>query len=271
MDIVKPVFSRVFNSTIPDVDWNPLSLFTQSEPGIWYDPADITTLFQDSTGLIPVTTAGQSVGKIVDKSGRGNHATQAIALRRPTYQIDSSGKPYLLFDGVDDNMVTSIVTPATDKVQAFAGVRKLSDAAVGTIVELSTNISSNNGAFVLFASFNGGSATPSYLLQSKGTVRSSSATPLSYPAPITNVLASFGDIAGDTATVRVDGVPVITSATDQGTGNYLAYPIYIGARGGSSLFFNGRLYSLIVRFGANLATNQITSAENWVNGKTGAY
>jgi len=64
---------------------------------------------------------------------------------------------------------------------------------------------------------------------------------------------------------------VANSATDQGTGNFLAYPIYIGRRGGTALPFNGRVYGMIVRFGANLTTDQITQTETWINGKTGAY
>ena len=45
-------------------------------------------------------------------------------------------------------------------------------------------------------------------------------------------------------------------------------PLYIGARGGSSLWFNGRLYSLIVR-GAQSSANLITATERYVARKTG--
>ena len=267
MDIVKPVFSRVFNSTIPDVDWNPLSLFTQSEPGFWYDPSDITTLFQDSTGLIPVTTAGQSVGKVVDKSGRGNHATQAIALQRPTYQIDGTGRPYLLFDGSLSGMLTGTITPNTDKAQVFIGLRKLSDAAAAIVIEASANSGSNSGTLAILAPQ---SASSTYRFTSKGTTAVNAALS-GYVAPITNVLCGFGDISASVATLRVNGEQISQVTTTQGTGNYLAYPLYIGRRGGASLPFNGRIYSMIVRFGANLAASQITSAESWVNSKTGSY
>ena len=47
--------------------FSPLSLFAASEPGFWYDPSDLTTLFQDSAGTTPVTAAGQSVGLVLDK------------------------------------------------------------------------------------------------------------------------------------------------------------------------------------------------------------
>ena len=60
-------------------------LFSASEPGAWYDPSDMSTLFQDSEGTVPVTAVEQPVGRILDKSGRGNHATQATTTKRPTY------------------------------------------------------------------------------------------------------------------------------------------------------------------------------------------
>ena len=59
------------------------NLFFNAEQGVWYDPSDFSTLFQDSAGTTPVTAVGQPVGLILDKSGRGNHATQATAASRP--------------------------------------------------------------------------------------------------------------------------------------------------------------------------------------------
>ena len=67
--------------------FSPASLFATGEQGAWYDPSDLSTLFQDDAGLTPVTAAGQSVGRINDKSGRGNHATQSNAAQRPTYGL----------------------------------------------------------------------------------------------------------------------------------------------------------------------------------------
>lgn len=67
---------------------SPASLFAASEPGVWYDPSQINTLFQDSAGTTPVTAPGQTVGLMLDKSGRGNHATQATSTQRPIYGIN---------------------------------------------------------------------------------------------------------------------------------------------------------------------------------------
>jgi hypothetical protein len=187
------------------------------------------------------------------------------------YEVTEAGVQsvsYIAFDGTDDGMVTGTITPATDKVQVFTGVRKLSDAAQGVLVELSATTSSNAGSFNIQAP-NGGGAN--YRFLSGGTTRVPLDTPNSYAAPITNVVVGVSDISAPSEIIRINGSQVATSASSQGTGNFLAYPLYIGRRGGTSLPYNGRIYSLIVRFGANLTTGQITSTESWVNSKTGAY
>lgn len=48
--------------------FSPLSLFASGEQGTWYDPSDFSTMFQDKAGTAPVTSVGQPVGLILDKS-----------------------------------------------------------------------------------------------------------------------------------------------------------------------------------------------------------
>lgn len=48
--------------------FSPSSLFSAGEQGAWYDPSDLTTMFQESTGVTPVTAVEQPVGLILDKS-----------------------------------------------------------------------------------------------------------------------------------------------------------------------------------------------------------
>lgn len=107
----------------PWVSWLPTNLFAASEQGVYFDPSDITTLFQDAAGTIPVTDAGQPVGRMVDKSGRNNHATQSTSGKRPTWQLDPYGYGYLAFDGVDDFMATSAINlTGTARVTASVGL-----------------------------------------------------------------------------------------------------------------------------------------------------
>ena len=343
--------------------FTPASLFTTGVNGVWHDPSDLTTLFQDAAGTTPVTAVEQPVGRMLDKSGRGNHFFQSISANRPTlsakynlltgteplgtqtvttqatsYRLTFSGagtialsgssvlaavpagtytfsaaagslvvtvagsvtqadiratndalgqpayqrvntstdydtagfKPYLRFNGTSSSMQTnSIDFTATDKMFVCAGVRKLSDAAVGIIAELSNDFAVNPGSFVCSAAdnakayiyLNRGNAAPSYA--QSGFISGA-------PAPDTAVLVSTGNISGDLSTMRRNGVAGTNGTADQGAGNYGNYPLYIGARAGTSLWFNGRLHQLVVA-GKQASASEITNTETFINQKTGAY
>jgi hypothetical protein len=175
---------------------------------------------------------------------------------------------YLRFDGVDDSLQTnSINFTSTDKMTVVAGVRKLSDAAQAIVVELSALFGTNNGTFTVQAPTVAGLNNLAF--GSRGTA--SSGPPIAgYVSPISVVLTGVGNISGDIADLRVNGSLVSPGTADQGTGNYGNYPLFIGRRGGTTLPFNGRFYSLIVR-GAQSTAGQITQTETFVNGKTKAY
>lgn len=51
--------------------FSPLNLFSSGEAGVWYDPSDLSTMFQDSTGTTPVIAAGDPVGLMLDKAQGG--------------------------------------------------------------------------------------------------------------------------------------------------------------------------------------------------------
>lgn len=66
-------------------NFNPLTYFLYSGiDGAWFDPEDMSTMFQDAAGTTPVTALEQPVGRWLDKSGNGNHAIQSITASRPT-------------------------------------------------------------------------------------------------------------------------------------------------------------------------------------------
>jgi hypothetical protein len=217
-----------------------------------------------STSLETVATSKTGTGLITIDYVQLEEGSTASAYQKvtSTYDVTEAGQAdkYLLwFDGIDDSMVTPTITPGIDKVQVFAGVRKLIDAT-GMIAE--TSAGSNNGTFNLYTF-----TTPRNVFTSRGTVFTEAVANFA-SAPASMVLTGIGDIAGDNATLRVNGTQAAQSTSNQGTGNYLAYPLYIGSRGGTSLRFNGQLFQLITRFGANLDANVITQTETYVAGKT---
>lgn len=349
--------NAVYKGTTLVWPFTPERLFRSGEQGVWYDPSDMATMFQDAAGTIPVTAVEQPVGRILDKSGRGNHASQSTSSSRPvlsarvnmllatetlatqsvttlatqytlrftgTGSITLSGtatgaytagthtitctagtltltvsgtvtqadlreaninydlpsyqrvntatdyvtvgfKPYLKFDGSDDFLVTSNIDfTATDKVGIFAGLRKLSDTGAGNVVELSTATDTNNGSFAVTAP---DSASATFAFESKGTVLANR-TVGEVAAPVTGLFTCIGNIAGDNATVRFNGLEIST-LSDQGTGNYGNYPLYIGRRAGTTLPFNGHIYSLVIR-GEQTIDSTLEKMERYVNQKTNA-
>ncbi|WP_374527746.1 hypothetical protein [Acinetobacter sp.] len=222
-------------------------MFANGEQGFAYDPNDLSTMFQDAAGTVPVTGTGQPVGLVKDKSGRNNHAFQTNAASRPLLQRNATtGAYYLAFDGSDDFLVTnSIDFTATDKISLFAGVRKLSDAGTGLVFELSANSETTRYSFALFAPSAAGAN--SYNFRSFGSSGNAAGTPITtaYPAPHSAVLTASAKISTSLCRLSINRASPLLIAQSQGTGNYGNYPLYIGRRGGTTLPFNGHIYSII--------------------------
>lgn len=427
-------------------------MFVNGEQGAWYDPSDMSTLSQDEAGTVPVTAAGQPVGRILDISGRGNHATQATAASRPilarhpvsgarnmvaysedftigtggrwsglaggtgvapvvttnqalapdgsltadllvlnkgagvtstdqcslfassnaigtvagqpytafvwlktsdgttksvrldfngsepdsgtvglktvtgtwqrfevklasaadttrsltirlrgglgtsdsaslhvwgasqeqgltanAYQktdtlldITEAGVPdawYLKFDGLDDFLVTAAINfTATDNVSVFAGVRKLSDATVAIVAEISVNANTNNGAWFLTAPITAATGNSSF--QSRGTSAQNAVGAATFVAPASAVLTGLADISTPSVEHRRNGVSLAVVTGSQGTGNYGTYPLFIGRRAGTSLPFTGHLYGLLIR-GSLTSQASIVATERFMATKSG--
>ena len=239
-------------------------LFASGEQGAWYDPSDMSTLFQDSAGTVPVTAVEHPVGRILDKSGRGNHATQATTTKRPVLKIDAGGCYYLSFDGVDDALQTGNINfTSTDKMTVWAGVTKLSDAANALVYEFSSTESLNVGSFSMWAPINLG-AVPLGATAKGATSRSVAATS-GFSGVASGVVAQDISLSAPRNALRVNGATLSTETTALG-GSFGNYPLYIGARAGDDLYFNGRLYSLIVR-GAQSSLSQIEATEAYIKQK----
>ena len=223
------------------------NLFSNGEQGFFYDPNDLSTMFQDAAGTVPVTVVGQPVGLIRDKSGRNNHARQTTSASRPILRKNAvTGTNYLEFDGSDDFLQTANIDfTATDKVSLFAGLWKMSDAATGIVAELSTDSVAVNSSFGLFAP--AGRGATKFQFVSRGMVTNySMTTDPAYIAPFSSVLRAVGDISTQRSNIYVNSVFAAGASTGSNpTVKYGNHPLYIGRRAGTFLPFNGHLYSLI--------------------------
>ena len=236
-------------------------LFGAGEIGIIYDISNFLTMFQDSAGTTPVTAVAQPVGKILDISGNGYHATQATAASRPVLRQDGSGYYYLEFDGVDDWLETDVIDfTSTDEISIFCGFSStLASGTRGMLVclektyprrlAIELNITSTE-----IKSVSNGSLAPS----------PASFIPSAYPIVIT----ALSKISTDTNIIRGNGVQQTTSTGDQGTGTRPAAKIYLGTYSGGTLLYKGAIYSIIFR-GALSSADEILAAESYVAGKTG--
>lgn len=251
-------------------------LFANGEMGFWYDPSDLSTMYQDTAGTTPCTSAGQTVGKILDKSGNGCHATAPNNGARPILR-NSGALWWLEFNGSAYTMKTATVDLSAVSAATFwAGVYKASDAALGVIVEsgdpfyyahVGTMVAYTHVASSQDYGFALAQATTSNAAIYRGVYP--------YAAPCTNVLSCVYDWAKTTAATavlpRVNGVvPSFNGDSAVGAvscnGGNLA--IHIGARTNSSYFLNGRLYGLILR-GGNSTDAEIASGELHIACKSG--
>jgi hypothetical protein len=356
---------------------NPIPfLFASAQPGFWYDPSDLPTLFQDNLGSTPVTAAGQTVGLMLDKSKNGvgtngsfrrnllvatatlstqsvtvtavahtlsftgtgtvtltgasiagplvgtgasnrvsltftptagsliltvlgsvtlaqleigltatayqpittswaatmagNHATQATLAQRPLYQIDANGRPYLSFDGVDDNLVfSSLSLTGTESLFLCFGAQRLSTTSNTALMAFGKGGASTT--YPGFALRIRGSSAPAYapqLLTASATVTSS-------------FIAQTGNTFGDAATrvlsatrtaLRVNANGLATSGSVVDFNGWVTQNNRLGCNYNfaNNDFWKGNIYSAIFLAGA-VTAGQITSTEKWVNSKTGAF
>lgn len=104
--------------------------------GAWFDPSDMSTMFQDAAGTIPVTEVEQPVGKMLNKSGNGYHATQSITASRPTL----SARYNLLLNSATLS-TQNVTTIAAKYTLSFTGTGTvgLSGAATGSLVGTSVS------------------------------------------------------------------------------------------------------------------------------------
>lgn len=227
-----------------------------------------TNAFTATAGALTLTVSGTVSNAMLTPTNEASLPFQSVTSRTlgsGVYDSDlTKFPPYLFFDGSDDSMSTnSINFSATDKVSVFAGVRRLADG--GIIIEFETILVAKT-----FGVLNGDGAT--YTMFSHGSaginISQGAQTPASYAAPCTNTLIGIGNISADRSYIYVNGSLIATATGDQGLGNFVEYPLYIGSRKNTSNHFNGRIYSLIVR-GALTTTPLLEQTDTWVAVKTG--
>ena len=93
--------------------FNPASLFANGEEGAWYDPSDLSTLFQDTAGATPAGV-GDPVGLILDKSKGRNYPAQFFPdIPIPLFSANTAIQAALIENALIANSGVYYVSPST--------------------------------------------------------------------------------------------------------------------------------------------------------------
>jgi hypothetical protein len=235
--------------------WTPRTLFTAGEQGAWYDPSDFSTLFQDSAGTTPVTAVGQPVGKMLDKSGRGNHASQTTATSRPLLQKDAGGRYYLSFDGVDDYLSAPLALSSYPATLAFGAAA----ATPGTSNAFASLWQDDSNYKAIFHN----STIPAWYIQDRAAtdIRSYAGNPDSSPHVIVANLGSASLLIG------VDKASTAPTANTNAFGAIST--LFLGKLRNAGGFLTCQNYSGVA-LGRALTTSENSSLTRYLASKSGA-
>lgn len=120
--------------------WTPAQLFQGGEIGWWFDGSDLSTMFQDAAGTVPVTAVGQLVGLWKNKINQPLfNLSQTTSAARPVLQAINSSTG-LRFDGIDDRLTgNSSVTVSYDTGATVAVGQKKSNNEKSSMVSCATS------------------------------------------------------------------------------------------------------------------------------------
>lgn len=237
------------------LDW-----FRSGERGVVVLPWLTKYAFQDAAMTVPAVVGMPVLKTVCPVTG------VVTTWANVTLQQDDAGLKYLLANGTSSTGATSAIDfTGTDKLTLVTGIRKLSDVAAGTVVELGVNTAITDGTFALYAPISSG-GNDNFSLRARGTaVVSAIAT--GHVSPKSAVVSGALDIAATTTTVRVNGTAT-TLATTLGAGNLSNAALNFFNRSGGSLFYNGRFYGGVI-CGASRTAGQIADVERIMARYTG--
>lgn len=260
---------------------SPTTFFTSGERGMVWDPSDLSTLFQDVAGTVPVTAAGQPVGRMLDKSPNANHwVAAADNTTRPTYQVDSDGKGYLQFDGSNDVLLAATPFHTATNVAMTSSVGLFGAAQPATKSLIAANSTTSATPFLVPFQSNG--ATGDLRVQARNDGNGNTGT-----VPILTLLDSTKRVAtvfyggGNQLTGIRSAAGRPTSGGTKTAGNYttatvgtFSGPITttragLGANSSATPanFYAGRIYAGYV-INRVLTDAEIANGEDWIAART---
>lgn len=253
--------------------FDPATLFAASQKGVWYDPSDLSTLFQNSNGTTAVAV-GDPVGYIADKSGNGRHAIQATAGNRPTLQ-SSGGLFWLQFDGSNDTLAATSVDLSASSALGWATSFTPSSTSTSVVAEFGANVNATNKTFALFFNFTSAGQLRA-ACNTGGTGDSVTTVSTSLGNGVTS-LVSFQNMditqaaAVSKLPLRVNGAAASVTVPGDGDGAgtvFSSQTLNIGARSGGTFPAAMKLYGMLLR-GTAFSAGELGQIESYMGAKAG--
>lgn len=264
------VDSLTASSDLSSLDYNLVdlsSLFAGGEAGGWYDPSDLSTLWKDVAGTVPVTTNGDLVARMDDKSGNGNHLIMSTSSKRPAYGTDGT-RHWIETDGADDYMVASSgFVDGTDSFTAVIATEPASDQSNLCLASFGDGSGSGGTQVGLSIEGDGGSYRFNNGARIFSDTYTGSAVVLTYGRENGSDYASHDAIRQNKTDLSQTGV---TNGTNT-TASMISSEIVLGsARNSSGVLSNtygGKLYGLVL-VAPKLSDSDREGVETWLLNKT---
>lgn len=247
-------FGLTVAQTAAITDWNALTIQILASvlefPYFDLNPNDLSTLWQDTAGTNPVTATGQEVKRIDDAAGGSVYFTAPTL--GAVLQQAANGQNYLDFSGAGTRAYVSTEWDTTD-VGVLSAVTAIESTGhtQSIIYEQSNdfNITTNAPSFVCYYENNTIGWVSGHKPGDTSYAVYQSLMPITTPV----VLSIVHDLSGNTLDTeipyfRINEVNAKISPTgtysNQAPPVWNDFQVYLGARGGTSLSFKGRIYRL---------------------------
>lgn len=225
---------------------------------LWVDADDAATFTYSS---------GTSVSQWNDKSGNGYHLVQSSSSAQPSRSGTLNGKSTVVFDGLNDALsVANFDMTGSQTVSAAI----VATAATGNFRMFAEHgLNQPAGGFGFYRESAGNQVT--FYRQGAGGANGAffkSDRQLTTTARIA-VATGDGTLSTDENTVWIDGNGVGTRAPNNNTNaNNISATLYVGSRGGASLYMSGIIAELIITRSV-LTTDERISVQNYLAAKWG--
>jgi hypothetical protein len=187
-------------------------LFGAGEKGVWYDPSDFSTLYQDAKGTPPVTAVGQVVGLMLDKSRGlvlGSELVTNGGFVTDTGWVKGTG--WSIADGVATHSGATVGTLTQSVVLTNLSTVKVTFTVTGYVSgNVYVTFTGGSGATASAAYAANGTYT-AYLNTGTGNVNLYFASTVSLVGSIDNI--SVKELPGNHATQATTGSKPLAQAT----------------------------------------------------------